>query len=187
MCPQLVRKGIVRWQDLVVAGVVHLEHLDVIAYTYKLACDMDVRMSDCNPWPTTMGIVVWLWIDGGGLGAVVHFALYATKLSGVAAADFGSVATFQSLVFTIVGFGFHSAGFMEITAHWGGWMGHPVGSKLCPLCHKLEDHEHVLRHCRFSAFIFDTMQNAFGVVQREGGGVEPSCFLFVFRRGGFRV
>ena len=30
-------------------------------------------------------------------------------------------------------------------------MGHRVGSKLCQLCHKLEDHEHVLRHCCFSA------------------------------------
>ena len=49
-------------------------------------------------------------------------------------------------------------------------MGHRVGSKLCPLCHRLEDHEHVLRHCRFSGFIFDTVRKAFGVVQREGGG-----------------
>ena len=36
----------------------------------------------------------------------------------------------------------------------GGRMGHRVGSKLCPLCHKLEDHKHVLRHRHFSPFIF---------------------------------
>ena len=56
----------------------------------------------------------------------------------------------------------------------GGRMGHRVGSKLCPLCHRLEDHEHVLRHHRFSVFLFDTVRKAFGVVQREGGAVEPS-------------
>ena len=28
----------------------------------------------------------------------------------------------------------------------------------------------MLQHCRFSAFIFDTVGKAFGVVQREGGG-----------------
>ena len=56
-------------------------------------------------------------------------------------------------------------------------MGHRVGSKLCPLCHKHEDHEHVLWHCFFSAFSFDTVRKAFGVVQREGGGIEPSRLL----------
>ena len=59
----------------------------------------------------------------------------------------------------------------------GGRMGHHMGSKLCPLCHRLEDHEHVLRHCRFLAFIFDTVRKAFGLVQREGGAVEPNKLL----------
>ena len=59
----------------------------------------------------------------------------------------------------------------------GGRMGHRVGSKLCPLCHKVEDHAHVLRHCRYSAFVFDTVHTAFGLVPREGGGVEPSRLL----------
>ena len=57
-------------------------------------------------------------------------------------------------------------------------MGRRVGSKLCPLCRKHEDHEHVLRHCRFSALCFDTVRNAFGLVQREGGSVELSHLLF---------
>ena len=35
----------------------------------------------------------------------------------------------------------------------GGCMGHRVGSKLCSLCNRLDDHEHVLWHCRFSAFM----------------------------------
>ena len=56
--------------------------------------------------------------------------------------------------------------------------GHRVGSKLCPLCHELKDHEHVLRHCRFSAFRFDTDRKAFGMVQWEGGNVEPSRLIF---------
>ena len=49
-----------------------------------------------------------------------------------------------------------------------------MGSALSPLCNRLEDHTHVLRHCRFSAFVFDTVPKAFGLVHREGGGVEPS-------------
>ena len=57
-------------------------------------------------------------------------------------------------------------------------MGHRVGNKLWPLCQRLEDHEHMLRHCRFSAFFFNTVHKAFGVVQREGGEVEPGRLLF---------
>ena len=53
-------------------------------------------------------------------------------------------------------------------------MGHRVGSALCPLCHKLEDHPHVLRHCRFSVFMFDTVRKAFGLVHGDGGVIEPS-------------
>ena len=59
----------------------------------------------------------------------------------------------------------------------GGRTGHRVGSKLCPLCHKLEDHEHVLRHCRFSPFIFDTVRKAFGLVRQDKLVVEPSRVL----------
>ena len=59
----------------------------------------------------------------------------------------------------------------------GGRMGHRVGSKLRPLCHKLEDHEHVLWHCRFSPFIFDTVRKAFGVVRQDQLVVEPSRVL----------
>ena len=59
-----------------------------------------------------------------------------------------------------------------------GRMGHRVGNKLCLLCHRLGDHEHVLRHCCFSAFMFDTTRKAFGRVQREGGAVEPSRLIF---------
>ena len=56
-------------------------------------------------------------------------------------------------------------------------MGHLVGSKLCPLCHKPEDLEHVLRHFRSFPFKFDTVRKAFGLLQREGGAVEPSRVL----------
>ena len=59
----------------------------------------------------------------------------------------------------------------------GGTMGHRVGTKLCPLCHKLEDHEHVLRHYRFSPFIFDTVPKAFGPVRQDKLVVEPSRVL----------
>ena len=43
VCPRLVRKGVVRWRDLVVSGILRLEHLDVIAYTFKMAYDMGVQ------------------------------------------------------------------------------------------------------------------------------------------------
>ena len=52
-----------------------------------------------------------------------------------------------------------------------GWRrGQRVGSKLCSLCRRVDDHKQVLRNGRFSAFIFDTARKAFGVVQREGRG-----------------
>ena len=57
-------------------------------------------------------------------------------------------------------------------------MGHRVGSKLCTLYQRLEDHEHVLRHCRLSPFILDTARKAFGLAQREGGVMELSRVLF---------
>ena len=50
-------------------------------------------------------------------------------------------------------------------------MGHRVG------CHRLEDHEHMLRHCRFTAFVCDTVRKGFGMVQREGENVQPSRLL----------
>ena len=43
VCPRLVRKGVLGWRDLVVVGVDHLEHLEIIAYTYKMAYDMGVQ------------------------------------------------------------------------------------------------------------------------------------------------
>ena len=58
----------------------------------------------------------------------------------------------------------------------GSRMGQRVGSALCPLCSRLEDHTHVLCHCRFSAFVLDTVRKAFGLVQSEGC-VEPSRLL----------
>ena len=60
----------------------------------------------------------------------------------------------------------------------GGWMGHRAGIKLCPLCHQLVHHEHVLQHCRFSTFMFDTTHKAFGLVQREGGSVDTNRLLY---------
>ena len=61
VCPRLVRKGVVCWRDLVVAGVVHLEHLDVIAYTYKMAYDMgvqDVRLQSMAPDNVDRGLAL---------------------------------------------------------------------------------------------------------------------------------
>jgi hypothetical protein len=42
---------------------------------------------------------------------------------------------------------------------------------------RLEDHRHVLKNCYFSGFMFDTVRKAFGLVQREGGALEPSRLL----------
>ena len=51
----------------------------------------------------------------------------------------------------------------------GGRMGHSMGNGKCPICGRLEDHEHLLRQCLFSAISFDTVRKAFGVVQKEMG------------------
>ena len=52
-----------------------------------------------------------------------------------------------------------------------------MGVKLCPLDPKVEDHEHVFRHCFFTTFMFDMLRRAFGVVASESGGIEPSRLI----------
>ena len=52
-----------------------------------------------------------------------------------------------------------------------------LGGNLCPMDGRLEDHRHVLKNCYFSGFMFDTVRKAFGLVQREGGALEPSRLL----------
>ena len=64
MCPRLVRKGVLRWRDLVVAGVVHLEHLEIIVYTHKMAYDMglqDVRLQSMAPDDGARGLALDRW------------------------------------------------------------------------------------------------------------------------------
>ena len=115
---------------------------------------------------------------GGGLGATTRFALHPTKYSRVATIGAKGMATFRSLIFATVGFGFYQTS-SKTKLPIGGRMGYRVGSKLCPLCHKLVDHEHVLRHCRFSAFIFRYRAKGFWLGAKGGGrGREPSRLLF---------
>ena len=64
VCPRLVRKGGLRWRDLVVAGVVKLEHLELIAYTYEMASHMgvqDVRIQSYAPGDGERGLLVDCW------------------------------------------------------------------------------------------------------------------------------
>ena len=53
----------------------------------------------------------------------------------------------------------------------GGGGGH------CPRHCKVEDHEHIFRHCFLGAFIFDTVRRAFGVLRTATGAAEPSRVL----------
>ena len=48
---------------------------------------------------------------------------------------------------------------------------------MCPLDGRVEDHQHVLKRCFFSGFMFDTVRKAFGLVSWEGGSMEPSRLL----------
>ena len=52
----------------------------------------------------------------------------------------------------------------------GGKMGHRVGNGKCPICGRLEDHEHLFWHCMFAAFYCDTEGKAYGVLPKERGG-----------------
>ena len=52
-----------------------------------------------------------------------------------------------------------------------------LGGKLCPLDGRVEDHEHVSRHCMFGAFMQSTVRKAFGLVDSGGVKVEPSRLL----------
>ena len=58
-----------QWRDLVAAGVVHLQHLDVIAYTYKMAYVMvveDVRLQSMAPDDGARGLALDRWGAGWG-------------------------------------------------------------------------------------------------------------------------
>ena len=82
---------------------------------------------------------------GGGLGETTRAAPHAAEYSRVSTIDARCVVVFQPLVLATMGFEFRPARVAE-KLPIGGRMGHRVGSKLCPLCHRLEDHEQVLRH-----------------------------------------
>ena len=41
--PKLTRAGIVQWKDLLLGGMVKLEYLEVVAYTWKMVYDMGVQ------------------------------------------------------------------------------------------------------------------------------------------------
>ena len=49
---------------------------------------------------------------------------------------------------------------------------------LCPLWHGLNDHKRVLRHSKFSAYIVDKGNKAFGLVYRDGAGAEHGQLLY---------
>ena len=52
-----------------------------------------------------------------------------------------------------------------------------LGSKLCLLDGRVEDHEHVFCHCMFGAFMQSTVRKAFGLVESGRVQVEPSRLL----------
>ena len=82
VCPWLVRKGVLRWRDLVVAGAGHLEHLDIIAYMYKMAYDMgvqDVRLQSMAPDEGARGLAWDRWGAGWGRQHVKGHSLVPTR------------------------------------------------------------------------------------------------------------
>ena len=69
VCPRLVRRGVVRWRHLVVSGIVQLEHLDVIACTFKMAYDTGVQEVRLRALATGdgdrgMALDQWGWVWG---------------------------------------------------------------------------------------------------------------------------
>ena len=43
VCPKLVRAGVLRWRDLMMGGIVRMEHLEQIAYTWNMTYGMGVQ------------------------------------------------------------------------------------------------------------------------------------------------
>ena len=77
-----------------------------------------------------------------------------------------------------MGSGVYSESAVEKAA--GGHTNGVDGGKLCPLDHRVENQEHVFRHCFFRLFMFDAVWRAFSlvlVVVGGGGAVEPSCLI----------
>ena len=51
-------------------------------------------------------------------------------------------------------------------------MGHQVGSKMCPFCHRLEDHEHLLLY-------LTPLERCLVWCTRRGVNIEPSRLLYM--------
>ena len=80
------------------------------------------------------------------------------------------VCTYQNRIWIL------SAAYYGGNCRWGfGW--NDWGGKLSLLDGKVEDHAHVLKNCYFSAFMFDMVRKAFGLVSWEGATLEPSRLL----------
>ena len=76
--PKLVRWRVLRWNDLVISGMVRLEHSECKAYTWKRTYDMEVlhvRLSSLAPYEG--GHCPSLDQMGECLGAPAHAAFYA--------------------------------------------------------------------------------------------------------------
>ena len=137
-----------------VAGLVRLEHLEVIAYTYKMVYDMgvqDVRLralySDegdsglaLDHWGPCWGFCCW----GCGPCCICSGGRQRNRDNHRKCGGPSATCFCPSGIWTSCGGSYGKN--CRLAAEWNG-MGHRVGSKLCPLCHTLEDHEHVLRHC----------------------------------------
>ena len=150
-----------------------LEHLEVIAYTWKMVYDMgvqDVRIAAQAP-EELRGLSMDQWAAQWGQRRTLPFM--QRRHAEDPRQEASMWQQFGRLYLPAWDRGFIRRVLWK-KQPIGGRMGHRVGRALCLLCHKLEDHPHVLKHCRFLAFMFDTVKKAFGLVQRGGGMVDPS-------------
>ena len=173
--PPLIRRGVMRWGDLVDNGAIPLLLWDMLAPTWRLVylekveqvvssyqAALDYKGAELGAWAAT-------WSSRRMLLYMQHRRRHPARKT------LEVWSAFQRLYLPRWDKNF-------ITRCL--WKKLPVGTrmerlggKLCPLDSRVETHEHVFRHCFFRPFLFDTVRRAFGLVPTPSGVVEPSRLL----------
>ena len=173
-CPALLKKGVLRWVDLVEGGSIPLSLYDCIAPTWQGVYLEGVHRLLTPPpaaRPQYVGLELgrWMsnWVTRKMLLYMRHKRRHEPRQPPEVWQAFGRLFLPK-----------WDRDFM-CRAQWRklplGTRMERLGGKLCPLDGRVEDHKHVFRHCMFSAFIQSTVRKALGLVVSGGGegGTEP--------------
>ena len=171
-CLALLKRGVMRWGDLVEDGAIPLVLLELLAPTWQpvyLRRVGEILGSSDQYQGPDLGRWGQLWTSRKMLLFMLHTRRHAPRQPPPVWQAFGRLHLPR-----------WDRDFIQ-RCPWKkllvGTRMERLGGKLCPLDCRVEDHEHVFRNCFFSNFMFDTVRRAFGVVQGPSGVAEPSRLL----------